>query len=96
MEEIVHVHQNHVPTGLRDVMPGLRVRDYNHVQETEAYGVGAAVLLPWSSFYHALDSGKPVHAIANDYDVTAQLVQYRIKITGASNLHRKRCQRTSK
>jgi len=29
--------------GLREVTPGLRTRTYNHAQEAEAYGVGAAV-----------------------------------------------------
>jgi len=91
MEEIVHVHLKHVPTGLRDIAPRLRVRDYNVAQETEAYGVGAAVLLPWSSFYHRLDSGETPEVIAEHYDVTTQLVHYRIKITGASNLYRSRC-----
>jgi hypothetical protein len=90
MEEIVHVYQNHVSTGLRDVIPGLRVRNYNHLHEAEAYGVGAAVLLPWGSFYHALDAGNPVREIAEDYDVTVPLVEYRIKVTGASNLYRNR------
>ena len=93
MEEIVHVHLKHVPTGLRNITPGLRVRDYNIAQEAEAYGVGAAVLLPWSSFYHRLDSGEAPEVIAEYYDVTTQLVQYRIKIAGASNLYRSRCRR---
>jgi hypothetical protein len=91
MEEIVHTHRNHVPTGLREIMPGLRVRDYDHAQEAEAYGVGAAVLLPWSTFYHMLDAGTRTTDIAETYDVTTQLVEYRIKITGASNLYRNRC-----
>jgi hypothetical protein len=91
MEEVVHVYRKHVPTGLRDVMPGFRVRDYDKLQEMEAYGVGAAVLLPWTSFYHVLDTGMPVQEIAEEYDVTMQLVQYRIKITGATNLYRNRC-----
>lgn len=93
MEEIVHVHRKHVPTGFRDVTQGLRVRDYNKAQEEEAYGVGAAVLLPWSTFYRALDSGQPIETIAEHYDVTTQLVQYRIKITGATNLYRSRSRR---
>ena len=95
MEEIVHTHRNHRPTGLREIMPGLRVRDYDQAQETEAYGIGAAALLPWSTFYHMLDQGTQVSAIADAYDVTTQLVEYRIKITGATNLYRNRCARSS-
>lgn len=86
MEEIVHKYRNHVPTGLREVLPGLRTRTYNHAQEAEAYGVGAAALLPWSTFYHDLDAGTAIPDIAEAYDVSTQLVEYRIKITGATNL----------
>lgn len=91
MEEIVHKYRNHVPTGLREVMPGLRTRTYNHAHEAEAYGVGAAMLLSWSTFYHDLDAGTPIADIAEAYDVSTQLVEYRIKITGATNLYRNRC-----
>jgi hypothetical protein len=99
MEEIVHKHRNHVPTGLREVMTGLRARTYDQAQEAEAYGVGAAALLPWSTFYHMLAAGTPVVDIAENYDVTTPLVEYRIKITGATNLYRNRCrssERTAK
>jgi hypothetical protein len=91
MEEIVHKYRNHVPTGLREIRPGLRTRTYNYAQEAEAYGVGAAALLPWSTFFHDLDGGTPIPDISEAYDVSTQLVEYRIKITGATNLYRNRC-----
>lgn len=91
MEEIVHKHRNHVPTGLREIMPGLRARTYDRDQESEAYGVGAAALLPWSTFFHMINAGTHVADIAETYDVTTQLVEYRIKITGATNLYQSRC-----
>ncbi len=84
------MHRGHKPSGLRDVMPGLRVRDYHKDHETEAYGIGAAVLLPWDQFYHGLDAGTPVAELAEAFDVTEALVQYRIKVTAATNLHRNR------
>jgi hypothetical protein len=90
MEEVVHIHRKHRPSGLKDVMPGLRVREYHKDHETEAYGVGAAVLLPWSQFYHQLDAGTPVADIAEAFDVTEALIQYRIKVTAATNLYRNR------
>jgi hypothetical protein len=92
MEEIVHIHQKHKPSGLRDVMPGLRSREYHTEQEMEAYGIGAAVLLPWGQIYRAIDAGTATVDIAEAFDVTEALVQYRIKITGATNLYRNRCQ----
>jgi IrrE N-terminal-like domain len=90
MEEIVHMHRKHLPTGLREVLPGLRVRSYDAGQEAEAYGVGAAALLPWSSFFHWINRGASIEEIAETYDVTTQLTEYRIKITGATNLYRNR------
>jgi hypothetical protein len=71
------------------------VRDYHREHETEAYGVGAAVLLPWGQFYHQLDAGTPITEIAEAFDVTEALVQYRIKITAATNLYRNRLRRKS-
>jgi len=91
MEEIVHVHRNHVPTGMHEVIPGLRVRTYDADQEAEAYGVGAAALLPWASFFHCVNRGVSIEEIADIYDVTTQLAEYRIKITGSTNLYKKRC-----
>jgi len=90
MEEVVHIHRRHTPSGLRDVMPGLRLREYHADQEEEAYGVGAATLLPWAQFYHVLDAGIEVPDVAERFDVTEALVEYRIKITGATNLYRSR------
>lgn len=90
MEEVVHIYRKHQPSGLRDVMPGLCVREYHKEHEIEAYGVGAAVLLPWGQFYHQLDAGAPVADLAERFDVTEALIQYRIKVTGSNNLYRNR------
>ncbi len=79
-----------MPTGLREVLPGLRVRNYDAGQEAEAYGASAAALLPWSSFFHYINRGASIEEIAETYDVTTQLTEYRIKISGATNLHRNR------
>lgn len=91
MEEVVHKYRQHIPTGLREVLPGLRVRDYNKQQESEAYGVGAAVLLPWGQFYHGVNAGQSIYDLAEAFDVTEALIEYRIKVTGATNLYRSRC-----
>lgn len=91
MEEIVHMHRRHAPTRLSESVPGLRVRGYDRAQEAEAYGIGAATLLPWSTFYHAVDAGTSLEEIGDCYDVTTQLVKYRVQITGAHHLYRSRC-----
>ena len=90
MEEISHVFLRHRPTTVRDVGGGLSSRDFLKSQEEEAYGVGAAAIMPWSSFFHDLNAGMSVEEIATKYGISTALVVYRISITGATNLHRSR------
>lgn len=90
MEEVVHAHLKHKPTTLVLSAEGMSVRDYDPQQEGDAYGIGAAALLPWSPFFNALNNGVGVNDLAEAYDVTPQLIEYRIKITGAFALYRAR------
>jgi hypothetical protein len=90
MEEICHSYFKHEPTALVVNSLGLLVRDFNKGQEEEAFGVGAAVLLPWSMFFHRVNDGWTIDRISEEFDVTDQLVEYRIKVTGASALFRSR------
>ncbi|MGA9040731.1 MAG: ImmA/IrrE family metallo-endopeptidase [Terriglobales bacterium] len=90
MEEIAHVFLRHKPTIVRDIGEGLSSRDCDASQEHEAYGVGAAALMPWASFFHDLNEGMSIEEIATKYGVSTALVAFRISITGATNLHRSR------
>jgi hypothetical protein len=90
MEEIVHTHLKHKPTKLMILADSIRIRDYDKGQEEEAYGVGAAALLPWQSFFPALNAGRSVEELAQQYDVTRELIGYRVKITGAHRLYQAR------
>lgn len=90
MEEISHVFLRHTPTTVRDVGGGLSSRDFLKSQEEEAYGVGAAAIMPWTAFFHDLNDGMSVEKIADKYRISTALVVYRISITGATNLHRSR------
>ncbi len=93
MEEIAHIHLKHWPTGLTRSMDGLRMRGYDKKQEHEAYGVGVAALLPWAAFFPAINRGMAVEELAEQFAVSPQLVEYRMKITGAHTLYKAR-QRT--
>jgi hypothetical protein len=95
MEEISHIFLHHKPTTVRDIGGGLSTRDYVAANEYEAYGVGAAAIMPWASFFHDLDNGMSVEEIALKYHVSTELVTYRINITGAINLYRSRQKRKS-
>ncbi len=86
MEEISHCHLRHTPT-LLTKKGDTRFRDFNKHMEEEAYGVGAAVLLPWSLLFPLLNAGYTIDELAEEFDVTTNLVVYRIKICGASSLY---------
>jgi Zn-dependent peptidase ImmA (M78 family) len=89
MEEICHSFLGHSPTVL-SLSGESRYRDFNEEQEREAYGIGAAVLLPWRLFFPMLNGGARGDELAEAFDVTRELVLYRIKICGASSLYSKR------
>jgi hypothetical protein len=90
MEEIVHIHVNHKPSGLILLEDGIRIRSYDKAQEEQAFGIGAAALLPWKSFFDRVNGGCSLDELADDFDVTPDLIEYRIKITGAFVLYRAR------
>lgn len=96
MEEISHIHMDHVPSGVSYDVAGVRFRDYHGDQEKEAYGIGSAALLPWQTFLPALKAGKSIEELSEMYDVTTDLVKYRIKITAASNLYKARARERTK
>lgn len=89
MEEISHCFLGHTPTKLVAKDRG-RVRDYEKAQEEEAFGIGAAVLLPWSLFFGRINSGRPVEELAEEFEVSQDLIRYRIKICGAAHLYKLR------
>jgi hypothetical protein len=90
MEEIAHAHLTHQPTKLIFNGDSVRARDFNAAQEEEAFGIGAAALLPWHSFFHRIDQGNTRVEIAEEYEVSEDLVRYRIQITGAYRLYQAR------
>ena len=90
MEEASHVYLDHETSAVQCLGDGLRFRDYNKTQEKEAFGVGATALLPWDSLFRAINAYKTIVQIANAFKVTKELVEYRIKITGATRLYNAR------
>ena len=97
MEEIAHRHFGHEPSRITLSGDGLCIRDFSREDEAEAYGVGAAALLPWVTFFPVLNVGRTIEELTEIYDVTTELIEYRIKITGAFRLYqaRQRVQRTT-
>lgn len=85
MEEICHVFLGHQPNRLsivtKDERGKVMARDYRKADEEEAYGVGAAGLMPYASLKRLLGSGKTSSQIAARFRVSRELVEYRMKVT---------------
>jgi len=85
MEEISHVFLGHKPSRLKvenTSHTGETIaRDYNRDIEEEAYGTGAAALIPYSSLKRMVNEGKTAQQIATHFGVSRALVEFRIKIS---------------
>ena len=85
MEEICHVFLGHEPNRLsivtKDSRGRVMARDYKKADEEEAYGVGAASLVPFASLRSFLRRGKNSREIATHFSVSRELVEYRMKVT---------------
>lgn len=85
MEEICHVFLGHEPNKLsivtKDERGEVMSREYRKGDEEEAYGVGAACLVPFTSLKKLLLLGKNSKQIAVHFRVSRELVEYRMKVT---------------
>ncbi len=85
MEEISHVFLGHKPSRLAIEQTGsdgkTLARDYNAAIEEEAYGTGAAALVPYAGLKQLIEKGKTAAEIARHYSVSRPLVEYRIKVS---------------
>jgi hypothetical protein len=84
MEEVCHVFLQHAPSRINSSAGNgsIAFRDYNEEDEEAAYAVGAAALIPYKMLRHAIERGMTAEQIAGRYGVSAELVEYRIKVTG--------------
>ncbi len=85
MEEICHVFFGHKPSRLsietKDAKGNIRARDYHAEIEEQAYSVGAAALVPYSALRRFTEDGMTSRDIAGHFDVSYQLVEYRMKVS---------------
>jgi hypothetical protein len=85
MEEICHVFLAHQPNRLsvvtKDERGKVMNRDYRKADEEEAYGVGAAALVPYAALKTLLLQGKTSRKIGLHFRVSRELVEYRMKVT---------------
>lgn len=88
MEEFFHIWLDHKPTRLRMFSNGESRRDFDRAKESEAYGSGAAALVPYKPLRAMLESGHSVRAIADHYFVSEQLIEFRIRVSKLWRLRR--------
>jgi Zn-dependent peptidase ImmA (M78 family) len=85
MEEISHVFLGHKPSRLaiqrRNAKGKVTARDYNRSVEDEAFGTGAAALVPYTALKRMVSSGQTIAEIARHFHVSRALVEFRIKVS---------------
>jgi hypothetical protein len=85
MEEICHVFLGHKPSRLAitnyNKEGKVIARDYHPEIEEEAYSIGAAALVPFSSLRRFVSEGKTSREIARHFNVSRELVEYRMKVS---------------
>lgn len=85
MEEISHVFLGHKPSQLGVRNTNSRgdaiARDYRPEIEEEAYGVGAAALVPYAALVRLISEGKTSREIARHFKVSRELVDYRLRVS---------------
>jgi hypothetical protein len=98
MEEICHVFLGHKPNRLaianRTKDGKLTARDYNAAIEEEAYGTGAAALVPYRGLKSMVIGGRTSMEIARHFGVSRALVEYRIKVSRLWNTYKENVFRT--
>ena len=85
MEEICHVFLGHKPSRLaienKNAKGETIARDYHHEIEEQAYSIGAAALVPYSALRRMVNQGKTSREIARHFEVSRDLIEYRIKVS---------------
>lgn len=80
MEELAHHLLRHKPCSIaRNPRTGIVERTYDRAQETEAYDLGAAILLPKERIQQDVAEKRTAEEIADLHGCSEELVVYRIK-----------------
>jgi hypothetical protein len=89
MEEFFHLWLEHPPDRLRLLSDGEGRRDFDGGKESEAYGSGAAALVPYTALKAMLTQGKTLLQIADHFLVSEALVEFRIRVTKLGALRKR-------
>ena len=90
MEEISHRYLEHEPSTITIKSDGICIRDFSKDNERDAYGVGAAALLPWYLFFPMVSKGMTQSNLSKRFEVSTALIEYRLKVTGGMRTYKAR------
>ena len=94
MEEVCHVFLGHKANRLSIVAQNKQgktvARDYNEADEEAAYAVGAAALVPFAALRRFVRAGRTSAEIARHFNVSRELVEYRMKVSRLWQEYRER------
>jgi Zn-dependent peptidase ImmA (M78 family) len=72
---------NRLSVVIKDERGRVLNRDYRKADEEEAYGVGAAALVPFAALRKFVYTDRSATEIARHFRVSKELVEYRLKVT---------------
>ena len=82
MEELSHLNLGHAGNALAAQHDGADFRRYKRSEETEAYWVGAAALIPRVVLIRSKQAGESKLKLAGERGVSSALVTFRERVTG--------------
>ena len=85
-EELAHIVMGHPPSRID---PTTGFRTYDGDVESEAYGVGGAMILPYGQLFSLVRGGAAAPAIAARFSVSERFVTYRINRAGLRRMYNK-------
>lgn len=87
MEEFFHLRLGHRPSTLKPRIHTDSSRTYDRKIEDEAFGSGAAALVPYKSLRALLGDGASIGDLASRFQVSEALITFRMKVTKLYRRH---------
>jgi hypothetical protein len=93
MEELFHIRLNHPRSQIRLLSPSPTGRTYDGQVESAAYGSGAAALVPYAALKKMIAAGATASMVARAFEVSSDLVNFRMKVTRLYSRQRRSARR---
>ncbi len=93
MEELFHIRLNHPRSQIRLLSPSPTGRTYDGQVESAAYGSGAAALVPYAALKKMIGAGATASMVARTFEVSSDLVNFRMKVTRLYSRQRRSARR---